>query len=949
MDEQTKKALAEHVRQVEEENRTQVAHQEAALRQLTARTTLGPVSEQRLVQLAEQLTVQDDAQEGAVAPTTDAAPLPLAESLTLYPSLAGTTPSFAIASTSAGVTVTTPPSSPLPGPSSETPSTVTPTKRLPPTPAPRQSRGGHLRQLNLRRPTPLRRQDAIRSLAEFGPALHFPAPFDAHSQSSLPAHPLTSTPRHRGELAASGPQPRTPQGPAGRTRQHKPLKRLLHREVSDPTALPNNTYFQALESTLEQSINKCPPEALLYCAVATQDVEIQEVQEYFPYIFTLLLLVHVLYENLPVSEVSLYEDIFHILAEWRTNRPHKGQTRQAKLSSLVGDQNTIYTVWTLPRTAASQAVFTIFLTWKYQSPEYTAPWVKGCLKLQFWHSYLPEAAPSFPTYSPSISPSSSRSASPTTADLYDQICARELPDETLRDIALDLSEGFDGDQTTELTLQTWTGTELEGEKNPEVSISAFFPVIPDVLPFAANMAQQQNPMDQVAEAITKMTQILTAQQGARHERKTLLPSDLFNGLDRTKAKDFWDRFERYLKYQETNEGMKLDQPDQIQRALSMCLAPPAKSWLESMISTNPTKIDTLEKLHREFQKEYNEFGLSPADQEKLYNSLAWNPETDHFGSHCDKIKALGHLLNRSNEDILMRIKRSLPAPLRMFVVDSATLEEVQTKVKSMLDMDTHRTQNPNPTPGPSGFSDVLYHSSVSQQEENPTPAWSFNFYRPKQGLPEKADLVTPDGKSLGLMKTNKYLGAENRQERAMYDLLEQVVKRLDQISTRVDAMHTQEPVKAAPNAAPAQHVPTGPFHSGQPGQAYYPSPSNQQPPYYGNQYNTDAQNPRPPQPNQTHQDPGNQRPFWRRRKQQNQNQNQNKGNGQKQAPQKPKTNGPPPKAPSNKGIPRTFGCFDCTNNTHDPRLCSRAWEQFYAMQGVLGNERPEFSKMHQEN
>ena len=187
----------------------------------------------------------------------------------------------------------------------------------------------------------------------------------------------------------------------------------------------------------------------------------------------------------------------------------------------------------------------------------------------------------------------------------------------------------------------------------------------------ADMAQ--DPLQQLIQALGQL------QSDKVTARATLFPSPAtFDGTDKSKTLGHWQRFLRYVEFQQQTQGANIP-VDELLKLFGVTLAPPASVWL-----SGETGITSLEELGKRFVAYFSPWGSTPADQERTWAELKLNLMTDQWDAWISNLESLANILGKSDDQKKLKLTSVLPPFLRMVINEEDDYSTIKKKVKCRI-------------------------------------------------------------------------------------------------------------------------------------------------------------------------------------------------------------------------------------------------------------------------
>ena len=208
----------------------------------------------------------------------------------------------------------------------------------------------------------------------------------------------------------------------------------------------------------------------------------------------------------------------------------------------------------------------------------------------------------------------------------------------------------------------------------------------------------------------------------------LLP--LFNGSKPEVAKQHYERFNQYIKFQTKSGNMR----DPIAEAIELfehTLDKKALVWFQE----HKDKFVDLTTLKTMFLQRYNPWGKTKWDQLQSWNILIFDPKKTDVDEHIDLISTLGDMLCQTDESKMEKFIDMMPTIIQTHLITCKTWAKTAKEVKELEHIirkcDPPAAALPNLTTGtavPSLYSHIA-HSDDKEEIDIPQP---FKGAQPKQ-------------------------------------------------------------------------------------------------------------------------------------------------------------------------------------------------------------------------
>ena len=238
-------------------------------------------------------------------------------------------------------------------------------------------------------------------------------------------------------------------------------------------------------------------------------------------------------------------------------------------------------------------------------------------------------------------------------------------------------------------------------------------------------------LESVAQ-ITEMTKSdhPTAAARVKSADKMVMLLPLFDGSKPEVAKQHYERFNQYIKFQTKSGNIR----DPIAEAIELfehTLDKKALVWFQEQ----KDKFIDITTLKTMFLKRYNPSGKTKRDQLQSWNILIFDPQKTDADEHIDLINTLGELLGQTDESKMEKFINTMPTIIQTHLITCKTWPKTIKKAKELEHIirkcDPPAAVLPNLTKGtavPSLYSHIV-HSNDKEETEIPQP---FKGARPKQ-------------------------------------------------------------------------------------------------------------------------------------------------------------------------------------------------------------------------
>ena len=228
-------------------------------------------------------------------------------------------------------------------------------------------------------------------------------------------------------------------------------------------------------------------------------------------------------------------------------------------------------------------------------------------------------------------------------------------------------------------------------------------------------------LESVAQ-ITEMTKSDHQTAAARiklADKMVMLPP-LFDGSKPDVAKQHYERFNQYIKFQTKSGNIR----DPIAEAIELfehTLDKKALVWFQEHKDkfVDPTTLKTM------FLQRYNPWGKAKRDQLQSWNILNFDPQKTDVDEHIDLINTLGHMLGQTAESKMEMFIDTMPTIIQTHLITCKTWAKKTKKAKEHIirKCDPLAAALPNLTKGtavPCLYSDIA-HSNDKEETDIPQP------------------------------------------------------------------------------------------------------------------------------------------------------------------------------------------------------------------------------------
>ena len=234
------------------------------------------------------------------------------------------------------------------------------------------------------------------------------------------------------------------------------------------------------------------------------------------------------------------------------------------------------------------------------------------------------------------------------------------------------------------------------------------------------------------ESVAKITEMTksdhpTAAARIKSADKMVMLLPLFNGSKPEVAKQHYERFNQYIKFQ-TKSG-NIGEP--IAEAIELfehTLDKKALVWFQE----HKDKFVDLTTLKTMFLQRYNPWGKTKWDQLQSWNVLIFDPQKTDVDEHFDLINTLGGMLGQTDESKMENFIDTMPTIIQTHLITCKTWAKTTKKVKELEHIirkcDPPAAALPNLTKGTAvpGLYSHIAHSDDKEEMDIPQPfkgAW----------------------------------------------------------------------------------------------------------------------------------------------------------------------------------------------------------------------------------
>ena len=151
---------------------------------------------------------------------------------------------------------------------------------------------------------------------------------------------------------------------------------------------------------------------------------------------------------------------------------------------------------------------------------------------------------------------------------------------------------------------------------------------------------------------------------------------LFDGIKQEVAKQHYERFNQYIKFQTKSSNIR----DPIGEAIELfehTLDKKALVWFQE----HEDKFVDLKTLKTMFLQRYNPRGKTKRDQLQSWNILTFDPQKIDTDEHIDLINTLGDMLGQREESKREKFIDTMPTIIQTHLITEKTWQETTNKAK----------------------------------------------------------------------------------------------------------------------------------------------------------------------------------------------------------------------------------------------------------------------------
>ena len=241
-------------------------------------------------------------------------------------------------------------------------------------------------------------------------------------------------------------------------------------------------------------------------------------------------------------------------------------------------------------------------------------------------------------------------------------------------------------------------------------------------------------LESVAQ-ITEMTKSdhPAAATRAKSADKMVMLLPLFDGSKPEVAKQYYERFNQYIKFQTKSGNIREPVAEAIE-LFEHTLDKKALGWFQE----HKDKFVDLTTLKTMFLQRYNPWGKTKQDQLQSWNILIFDPQKTDVDEHIDLINTLGDMLGQTEESKMEKFIDTMPTIIQTHLITCKTWVKTTKKVKELVHIirkcDPLAAVLPNLTKG-TAVPSLYSHIAHSDDKEETVIPQSFKGAQPKQSKP----------------------------------------------------------------------------------------------------------------------------------------------------------------------------------------------------------------------
>ena len=232
--------------------------------------------------------------------------------------------------------------------------------------------------------------------------------------------------------------------------------------------------------------------------------------------------------------------------------------------------------------------------------------------------------------------------------------------------------------------------------------------------------------------ITEMTKTdhPTAAAKVKSSDKMVMLPPLFDGSKPEVAKQHYERFNQYIKFQTKSGNIR----DPIAEAIELfehTLDKKALVWFQE----HKDKFVDVTTLKMMFLQRYNPMGKTKRDQLQSWNILTFDPQKTYVDEHIDLINTLGDMLGQTAKSKMEKFVDTMPTIIQTHLITCKTWAKTTKKAKELEHIirrcDPLAAALPNLTKG-TAFPSLYFHIAHSNDKDKTDIPQPFKGARPKQ-------------------------------------------------------------------------------------------------------------------------------------------------------------------------------------------------------------------------
>ena len=185
------------------------------------------------------------------------------------------------------------------------------------------------------------------------------------------------------------------------------------------------------------------------------------------------------------------------------------------------------------------------------------------------------------------------------------------------------------------------------------------------------------------ESVAKITEMTksdhpTAAARVKSVDKLVMLLPLFDGSKPEVAKQHYERFNQYIKFQTKSGNIK----EPVAKAIELfehTLDKKALVWFQE----HKDKFVALTTLKTMFLQRYNPLGKTKWDQLQSWNILIFDPQKTDVDEHIDLINTLGDMLGQTEESKMEKFIDTMPTIIQTHLITCKTWAKTTKKVQDL--------------------------------------------------------------------------------------------------------------------------------------------------------------------------------------------------------------------------------------------------------------------------